>query len=196
MENDMTKIQDIKFGKNEVIVSVGFFLSSDFAILKETYPKYVENYEPLSRAFVAHATATVDMPNVINIRKAVSGTSGETYLSMRSTKSSICYNSEVMKSELVEVVSMSSILERLNALGHIDKLLINCEGSEISIIDKTPIELFLRCNKIFIQFHSFIPELNITRNDVTRCLTKLGSIFEYKLISSRKYSKYLLEKRI
>ena len=184
----MIKIQDIEFDNGEVIISVGFFLAPDFSLLKLSNPKYVENYEPLYSAFVHHVKATKNIPAVQNIQKAVSNENGECFLLERGTKSSI----SLEDGKKVATVSMESVINNAyKKFGRIDKLLMNCEGSEIPIIDENPLKLFLRCDKIFIQFHNFLPSLGVTNEDMYRCLAKLGRCFDYRLLSSYKYSKYL-----
>ena len=58
--------------------------------------------------------------------------------------------------------------------GMVDKLLMNCEGSEIDIILKTPIEVFKYFKYILVSFHLFVPELNITEKEYRDCLNKLS----------------------
>ena len=191
------KIQGITFHRDEIIVSVGFFLAGDFDELRKVSPKYVEDYEPLESAYIKHLEKQESLPTLICYNEAVSSFNGNAYLEERSTKSTICSaDPDALKIKtLVKVISMKSILERVTDIfGQIDKLLINCEGSEIEIIKNTPMTLFRKCKYIFVQFHPFVKFLDISEDDVKECMTKLKE--EFVLSRSRhrdfklKYSKY------
>lgn len=180
-------IQNLKFGNKEVIISVGFFLTSDLLLLKKCSPIYVEAYEPREKIFKAYMN-TAPGDSFHFIKAAVSGGYGEAILQEKSTKSTICSGSK--NGTKVKTVSMTDIINRIHdTYGRIDRLLINCEGSELQIIDETPASCFGLCNYMFVQFHHWIDFINISQDDTDRCVAKLSKVFEVQLLH-RKWAKY------
>jgi hypothetical protein len=193
----MAIIQNIKFGNYEVIISVGFFLAKDLKQLAMTHPVYVEDYEPLPRKYQEHLVCIGNNKFIHCIKKAVCGSKDikSGLLEVKSTKSFIRQDNQKSEEILgnsvrVKMVSLESIIEKVYKKYHrIDKLLINCEGSEIEIINETPLHLFSHCKFLFVQFHDFLPVLNIQKQDIQKCLKKLETVFR-KQITNAKYSKY------
>ncbi|MFX0138508.1 MAG: hypothetical protein ACFFDN_33000 [Candidatus Hodarchaeota archaeon] len=185
-------LQKIKFNKNEIIISVGFFLRNELQPLFEKMtPRYVEAYEPKIDVYKAYKEKVAPNKRFKVFQKAVSNTNGVAILKLRRTQSTICITEdEGVEFYPVETVSMESVLKRvLSKFGYVDKLLLNCEGSEIPIINWTPIELFDKCKFIFVQFHPFIKVLNINKSQVLKCIKKLETNFKPDCISTR-YFKY------
>lgn len=194
----MMSVQGLEFDEGSVIVSVGFFLAKDFKELKKTRPKYIEVYEPLPRAFKLYEEAIKGFPAVHPFQKAVAGANGSAFLKGKSSRSTIMDMNKKVDSKYVhsvKVVSMSSILERVsNQFGGIDDLLLNCEGAEIDIIKRTHPLLFMECKRIFIQFHDFIPTLDMRKKDVQDCIKRLAPYFEVEVVQQR-YSKYIFTRK-
>jgi len=181
--------------KGKVIISVGSFTIDDVRNLLESDDScYIEAYEPREEVYQGYCNLAEEYPNRFTpSNKAVSGEFGKALLNKRTTKSTICpvstdipnpYRNRLIE---VDVISMSSILERFN---EIDELHINCEGSEIPIIMETDLELFRKCKYIKVQFHNFVPFLNITQEDTAKCATKLLECFELKVLK-RKYGMHI-----
>ncbi|MHA2120009.1 MAG: hypothetical protein ACW990_02265 [Promethearchaeota archaeon] len=186
-------LQKIKFNRGDVIVSVGFFLRNELRPLFEGRycPRYVEAYEPKIDVYEAYKKQVAPNKRFKVFQKAVSSRDGIGILKLKHTQSTICIMKEETKEFYpVELVSMESVLKGvLDKFGYIDKLLINCEGSEIPIINWTPIELFDKCKFMFVQFHPFLKALRIDSKQVLKCIQKLESCFKVDCISKR-YSKY------
>ena len=113
---------------------------------------------------------------------AVSGKAGTTILHEHGGASSICDMSlphyHIDDEYEVEVVAMSDILLKYNGVRTLN---LNCEGSEMSILMDTPIELLMRCKHIDVEFHQNCPYLNISKEDVMACVKKL----EEKFVATR-----------
>lgn len=75
----------------------------------------------------------------------------------------------------VENVSIHSVLEQFE---EIEELYINCEGEEIPIIMENPVDLFLRCKRIYVEFHCHCPYLKQTKEKVLECVSKWEDYFE------------------
>ena len=84
----------------------------------------------------------------------------------------------------VETVSIRSVLEKFD---EIEELFINCEGEEIPIIMENPVDLFLRCKKIYVEFHCHCSFLNQTKEMVLECVEKWKDAFEPILAENLKY---------
>jgi len=172
--------------KKKIIISVGRFTDQDIIDrLENDNLCYIEAYDPLEKVYQKYLKIAEKYPKrFVPSNNAVSAEFGESYLYAKTTKSTICpINTDVVidKDHLknVSVVSMQSILERFD---RIDELHINCEGSEIPIVMETDLSLFEKCDFIFIQFHTFIPFLSITQEDMLKCIEKLKSKFTAKKI--------------
>jgi len=76
----------------------------------------------------------------------------------------------------VEVEDIKKILEKWKP---INEIYFDCEGSEISLIMETPVELFLQAEYIEIEFHTFLEHLNQTKEQVSACLEKFD--FHYRV---------------
>ena len=192
------KIQRIPFDDDDVIISVGFFLAGDIVrLFRHTKPLHVEAYEPRIKIYVKYIEAGGAFDAFVPIQRAVGRQSGTATFQERSTRSTICKTNDRSRkgNYEVDVVSMTSVLEAVyRTFGRIDKLLINCEGSEIAIIKGTPIAAFALCKYIFVQFHDFLPFLQISKADVQACVDKLTACFELRRVH-RKYSKYDFRRR-
>lgn len=171
----------------KVFISIGWWTCKMIRERLESDPScYIEAYDPLDRVYQGYLKIAEKYPNqFIPSNKAVSSESraGVALLNIKSTKSTIC---PVLPGEgkrfsfnkhaplTVEVISINSILDRFE---HIDELHINCEGSEIPMIMENDPTLFERCDFIQVQFHEFVPFLDITKADVMECVEKLKSSF-------------------
>lgn len=79
----------------------------------------------------------------------------------------------------VPSVSIRSILE---GYVEIEELHLICEGEEIPIIQKTPIDLFRRCKTIISTFPWKYPHLHQTEEMAKECIRKLSQYFTAKKI--------------
>lgn len=79
----------------------------------------------------------------------------------------------------VKAVSIRSILERYKK---IEELHLLCEGEEIPIILRTPIDLLLRCKMIVASFPWNYPHLHLTEAMEKRCIDRLSMYFRVERI--------------
>lgn len=188
----------------KIVISIGTFKAKEIpAYLAEGY--IVEAYEP--RKEVYNEYLEIDNERFFPFDFAILGEKAEDEVilkiiedqrdkfktpEMRLTKkgsSSSTHFKKNWESELishlkfvdsypVKTMLMSSILQTHE---EIDKLFINCEGEEISIIKNTSIELFQRCKWIEVDFH-LQPErydfLHLSNKDKIFCVNKLSKYFE------------------
>lgn len=198
------EIQGISFGKEKVIVSVGFFYVHELErLLQNNKSCYVEAYEPRDRIYKQYqAISKKFSARFVSIKKAVGGKDGKGSLLLRSTRSTLCFDTTKIyrgpykkEASKVVVVSMESILKSvLGRFKKIDKLLLNCEGSEVSIIMNTPLKLLSRCKFVFVQFHDFIDDLNTTEKQRIECIERLETNFDV-YVSKKKYARYEFTRR-
>lgn len=174
----MIVIQDyVRVGKNEVIISVGYLQGGDIPLLDKTCPKYVIAYDPLPRVYEQYKEHEKKFKWFKGCDFGVGGISRDAFLKDRSTKSNLIEGNETDLK--IKVVSISTVVTSIyERFGRIDKLLINCEGAEIEIIENTPMENFRLCKYIFVQFHPFMPELGIKDGEVKKCVHKLYSYYK------------------
>ena len=176
--------------KNKIIISIGSFTVGDVHhLLKTNKLCYIEAYEPRPDIYEEYVKIAKLYPGrFIPVDKAVCNYTGKALLKGKKTRSTICFVQRNFsnKSFEVEVISISSILERFD---EIDELHLNCEGAEIPMIQCTDLSLFKKCKYILVQFHDFVPSFCITKQDVKICVNKLRLGFESKIIH-RKYTTY------
>lgn len=171
----------------KTVISIGHFkvkdvkeyLESGYAVIaydprKDVYRDYLkisnERFFPFDIAVMAGDTKTEVILKVIrDNRPSCVGT--DRYLS-----SSTYYKEGadgprwILTDEyLVKAVSIRSILEKFS---EIEELYINCEGEEIPMIMDNPIDLFLRCKRVDVEFHCHVPHLNMTEQIVLDCIEK------------------------
>jgi FkbM family methyltransferase len=194
----MTEIQRVSFMPEEVIISVGFFLAIDLTqLFNEAVPEYCLAFEPLEKAYDAYCSAVIGhRDRFFPYRKAVSGAAGTAILQPASTRSTICAKQTNSKGMRVEVLAMADIIRAtLNSFGRVNKLLINCEGAEFSIIRETSSQLFGQCDQIFVQYHDWMKTVSFTGQDVQECEDKLLQTHK-KQVLNRKHRKILYIRKI
>ena len=85
----------------------------------------------------------------------------------------------------VKVVPFRSILE---AYEEVEELHLLCEGEEIPIILKTPLDLLRRCRIIVSDFPWTYPHLHQTKDMEDQCIKKLSEYYIFERLSgNRKY---------
>ena len=87
----------------------------------------------------------------------------------------------------VKAVSIRSVLEKFD---EIEELFINCEGEEVPMILENPIDIFLRCKKIYVEFHCHCPHLKMTGQMVSECVKRWEKDFEAICIKGLEYKPY------
>ncbi len=177
---------------SEVIVSVGYFHGTDIPIISKTNPKYVLAYDPLPVVYKEYEKYSKEYEWFTGSDSAVGGHERYSYFDEWRTKSHLTTKEVGRK---VKVISMAGILSSVfERYGEIDKLLLNCEGSEIEIIKSTSIEIFCLCKFIFVQFHSFVPDFCIEKEEVKECIDKLSEYFNV-YNKGRKYEEYIMVRK-
>ena len=163
---------DLKYNPDEVIVSVGFFAAPEIKYLyKKTPPKYLEAYDPRPDVYTGYLKLRV--PNFEPILMGVLGEPREAYLNLKKASSTLCLPHK--SKQPVETVSLTYVTNTIvKKYGIIDRLLMNCEGSEIDIIQKTPSKILGYYKYILVSFHLFAELLNISDKDYKDCLDKLS----------------------
>jgi FkbM family methyltransferase len=137
----------------------------DFALeVLNRFGCYVETYEPDIHAHLFIARKIL-CDRFVPFNRAVTGTTSVRRFFVASpcaqgnsliSTHQHCQGTAESTSYDVFCVSLSSIIERL---GHIDLLKLDCEGAELEIIEKTPLDLLSRIGQISIEFHDFcIPD--------------------------------------
>lgn len=189
----------------KIVVSIGAFKAKEIPIYlaegytvkayeprKEVYNEYLEidneRFFPFDFAVLGEKTEDEITLKVIEeqkdelkapeVRPTKKGSSSSTHFEKNWESELYPLNFKLVDSYPVKTILMSEILE---AHEEIDKLFINCEGEEISIVKNTPIDLFLRCKWIEIHFH-FQTErydyLHLSEKDRDFCIKKLSEYFK------------------
>lgn len=128
-------------------------------------------YEPDEKAFAKYQE--IESSNLFIFNKAVSDFNGQTTL----------YNYTILpqknfeSSREIEVVSLDSVLSPIKK---VQTLHLNCEGAEIPIIMGTSLDNFEKCTRIWVEFHKFVSNFNITDEMVQACVERLGQRFHVK----------------
>lgn len=187
----------------KTIISIGHFkvedikkyLSKGFMVVayeprKDVYKKYLEIDEHyfVPQPFAVVANSTVDKIGLKIIRDRLVSDDMGTERDLASST----YQKEQFEDTryfladeyFVKTVSIHSVLEEFD---NIEELFINCEGEEVPIIMENPVDLFLRCKKIYVEFHCHVPYLNMTEQMVLKCVKKWKNNFEPLLTESLKY---------
>ena len=86
-------------------------------------------------------------------------------------------NDSFQDSYEVDVVTLDSVLKPVKS---VHGLYLNCEGSEIPIIMGTSLDNFVKCRRIYVEFHKFVKRLRITDEIIEACVQKLGQQFTIK----------------
>ena len=153
-----------------IYLSIG---ALDVAGIKDRLDKgfTVVAYEPEEKAYVKYQS--VKHQNLFIFNKAVSDFDGQTVL----------YDCTILSQESfgrrsdVEVVSLDSVLDPIKEV-HV--LHLNCEGSEIPILMNTKMKNLVKCKRIRVEFHKFVPRFCITDETVQACVQRLGQRFKAK----------------
>ena len=166
--------------KQNVIISIGSFSAAQ--VVKELRNnKTVIAYDP--RKAMCKDYAEINHPNFKWFAQAVSGKPGKLTFYEHEGSSTVLPMTDcpfaIDDTYEVDVVAMSDVLL---TYPEIERMTINCEGSEISIIMDTPIELLARCKDIGVEFHRFCKYLNISVEDVKKCVKKLEERFTSRVI--------------
>jgi hypothetical protein len=167
----------IKYERDEVLLSIGYFKKSDIELLYMLAPpKYAEIYDPLPEVYKLYKALSEKYPTLIAHDKAVSDCDKDVELIKRKFNSTILLKDKKKSNVLkIKAVSFTDIVNRLHKKYKvIDKVLINCEGEEINIIKNTSIDIFKKCKYILVSFHDFVEDFNITEEDVKICVEKLS----------------------
>lgn len=182
------KIQTVNFGPKEVIISVGWLESGDIPLfLNDLQAIYLEAYE--IRAEVIECYREHQCERFRPVYAAVMGTAGTIRLDEDATRTRSVEGGDI------EAVSMSDVLlSARKRCGQIDRLMINCEGSEYAIIENTPLEYFSFCEFIFVQFHHWLTGVRRTQEDTDRCIQHLARDFKCRPVN-RKWEKWHFQKK-
>jgi FkbM family methyltransferase len=163
-----------------IIISIGAFTPLQ-AFDSAKAGHHVIAYEP--RRDTCEEYSKIQIPGFEWYQCAVSGKVGKTILYQHEGASTILpmtnCSFKIDEEYEVDVVAMSDILSA--HLG-VHRMSLNCEGSEISILMETPIELLARCKNIDVEFHQCCTHLNITDEDVQKCVSKMRQRFICKIV--------------
>lgn len=195
----------------KVVISIGSFrakdveeyLSKGFEVVayeprKDIYEKYLkinrENFFPYNFAVVADESVKSIILKIIKGRKLKEGfeesdwyVGSSTYCGEEANFEDSWQFEGIVDKYPVKAVSIHSVLAEYKK---IEELHFNCEGEEIPIILKTPIELFLKCKTIVVDFHWAHPHLNIPKEEGLKCLDKLSEYFEATIVKSNPIYKF------
>lgn len=162
-----------------IVISIGAF-SPVQASDQLKAGHHVIAYEP--RRDVCEEYAKIQSTDFEWSQSAVSGKNGTMVLHQHEGASTILSLGDcpfqIDDEYEVSVVAMSDVL---SPHPEIHRMSLNCEGSEISILTETPIELLARCKNIDVEFHQFCAYLHITDEDVQKCISKLRYDFIHKI---------------
>jgi len=163
------------FQKKDVILSIGFFSAIEIEQLyKDKPPKYLEAYDPREDVFKQYNDIKPKCKNFIPYMNAVTGIERDAYLTPRKYNTSICFEKE-KHSQIIKTISLTSTINRIySEYSRLNKLLLNCEGSEIDIIQNTSSDILKLCNTIVVSFHMWVNEFNLKEEDYHKCLNKLS----------------------
>jgi len=161
-----------------VVVDVGANRGNFSKRILESFGCRVDCYEPDAHAH-RDLCGALKHPKARIFNKAVAGTAGKrTFYAAEPAgggNSIVPNNREYVKNMAqartyeVETVTLESALIDYD---HVDLLKLDCEGAEIEIIEKTPIEVLKKIRQISIEFHDFCYQ-TITTADTDRCIRKL-----------------------
>lgn len=182
--------------------SVEGYLTNGFRVLafdprKDVYEEYLEikdeNFHAFQMAVVAEVKETEAILKVLKGRdiRWKSNRKGDWYMGStlhcdeeHDFTKSIQY-SGIVDEYLVQVTPFSPILE---AFEEVEELHLLCEGEEIPIILKTPLDLLQRCKIIVSDFPWTYPHLHQTMEMENQCIEKLSvSYIHERLPGNRKY---------
>ena len=145
-------------------------------ITKKKYKKYHwVSYEPCRSIYAERKPMECSRLEVHPF--AVSDFNGTALLSepSHSTHGATICSKENGDTYEIKVVSMKSVLDRFDEVycAH-----INCEGSEIAILNNTPIADLIKCRIIDVEFHVFIGMYDASV--VKGCLDRLSKYYKIK----------------
>jgi FkbM family methyltransferase len=164
-----------------IVISIGSF-SAQQVIDTLANNLIVVAYDP--RLAMCEAYSKINNINFRWFPQAVSGKAGKLTLYEHGGSSTVLpmTNCPFQIDDVydVDVVAMTDVLLPYESVEHLS---LNCEGSEISIIMDTPIELLARCKNIGVEFHHFCDYLDISDVDVQQCVTKLEERFTSKIVN-------------
>ena len=185
----MSSIDDrIHYKSGEVILSIGYYSAKEIDNLFSTKPpEYLEAYEPRTDVFGQYMKLSRVYPAIHPVNKAVAGDERAVTLSGKRTGTTICMPLDENRPVLTTVALKDVITNVVNEHGRIDKLMMNCEGSEIDIILKTPSEYLEQCRTIIVSFHRFVDELKIGEKIYQQCLKKLSITHKGLLLHKTRY---------
>lgn len=184
-------INQIEYADNEVILSIGYLRPRHMRAMLETSPVYIEAYEPRDDIYQSYLKFKSEQFRPIHA--AVMGKTGrvKVLLCSKKSKTRVIYD----KKGGTQCVALATILRRIHRkYGRIDRLLINCEGSEYDIIKDTSIKEFGLCKYISIQFHHWMENVPHNYADTKSCISKFVRTYSIQCLS-RKYGKYTLTRR-
>ena len=192
------RIHNAEFGMKEIVISVGFFKTRGIEdLFAHCKPKYVEAYDPNMGVFQSYANIYHKYKGkFVPIPKAIAGISKTAVLKGKSYNSTIESRPDVVLAtqQQVHVIPFTDVIRQVHdAFGVIHRVVLNCEGSEIPIIQATDPSVFLLCQYLFIQFHTFNELLSVDRDTVLKCIKKLDITHNMKLVtkSRMEYEGYL-----
>ena len=163
-----------------IVISIGSF-SAEQALMELGSSRTVVAYDP--RRAMCEAYSKINDPKFRWFPQAVSGKAGKLTFYEHGGSSTVLPMTncpfEIDDVYEVDVVAMADVLL---PYADVERLSLNCEGSEISIIMDTPIELLARCRSIGVEFHHFCDYLNISNEEVQQCVDKLKNRFVSRVI--------------
>jgi hypothetical protein len=178
----------IKYETGEVILSVGYYQTQE---IKDLYascpPKYLEAYEPRDPVYTQYLSLCESCPGFRPVNKAVTGDGRDVHLTVRRCSTSVCLPPS-HGSKLIKSISLSEVAKAVySEYGTVDKLLMNCEGSEVDIVLKTPSDVFSLIKTVVVSFHLFVPDFKITEDAYRRCIAKLSRTHTGRLLNESRY---------
>lgn len=179
----------IKYELDDIILSIGYYTTPE---LKELYaktpPKYLQAHEPRPDIYEQYVKLSQTFNTLNPVMLAVTGDGRDSFLTIKRQNTSICFDKPNKKKNNVKTVSLEYVIKDIiNKYDYIDKLMMNCEGSEIDIIMNTPSEILKLCKKIVVSFHLFVPEFKITKLQYRNCLDKLNLTHTGRLLHKTRY---------
>lgn len=185
----MSSINDrITYRPGEVIVSIGFYSIKDLEYLYKLYPpSYCEAYEPRQEIYNQYVIFSKKYSSFIPRAQAVAGDEKQVPLTTRRCNTTIVLP-KTKATKMITTVSLKNVIQSMfNIHGGIDRLLMNCEGSEIDIIKKTPSDVLGLCRNILVSFHLFVNDFNISDKDYKICLKKLSLTHTGELLHKTRF---------
>lgn len=182
---------------DKIVISIGHFkvknvedyLNKGFTVIaydprKEVYVNYLKiinkRFHPFDFAVLADEGKTSINLRVIRDKALLDNLGTDCFLgSSTYQKGEIGGERFTLMSEYsVKAVSLISVL---NKFTEIEELHINCEGEEIPMIMNNSVDLFLRCKRIYVEFHCHVSHLNMTEQMVAKCVER----WEVNFISTK-----------